>query len=206
MTEATPKKATRTRKPAAKKTTTTTKKAASLDLPTNPLLFEIFDLCSRQRSKAKKVEVLQKYGSPAVKSVLIWNFDETVLSALPEGDVPYAEPEEQLKYEGSLSEKIAVESRTMYQDGSFSLGTSDPGAKTTITAQAKNLYHFIVGGNGGLSSMRRESMFINLLQSLHPLEAEIICLVKDGRLGEQYKITQEIVAEAFPTIRWGGRS
>lgn len=204
MTEATTKKATRTRKPAAKKTTT--KKAASLDLPTNPLLFEIFDLCSRQRTKAKKVEVLQKYGSPAVKAVLIWNFDDSVISALPEGDVPYAEPEDQLKYEGSLSEKISIESRTMYEDGSFSLGTNDPGAKTTITAQAKNLYHFIQGGNTGLNSMRRESMFINLLQSLHPLEAEIICLVKDGKLGEHYKITQEVVAEAFPTIRWGGRS
>ena len=206
MTEATAKK-TRTRKTSASKTTTTAKrKPVSLELPKNPLLFEVFDLASRQRTKAKKVEVLQKHASLSVKSVLIWNFDETVISALPEGDVPYGDPEDQLKYDGTLSEKIAVESRQMYEDGSFSLGTSDPGAKTTIRAQTKNLYHFVKGGNNGLSPMRRESMFINLLQSIHPLEAEILCLVKDKRLEEKYKITKEVAAEAFPDIRWGGRS
>ena len=49
-------------------------------------------------------------------------------------------------------------------------------------------------------------MFINLLQGLHPLEAEIVCLVKDKKLSDKYKITQAIVAEAFPQINWGGRS
>jgi aromatic ring-opening dioxygenase LigB subunit len=49
-------------------------------------------------------------------------------------------------------------------------------------------------------------MFINLLQGLHPLEAEIICLIKDKKLEEKYKITKEVVAEAYPDISWGGRS
>ena len=57
-----------------------------------------------------------------------------------------------------------------------------------------------------MSSIRRETMFINLLQGLHPLEAEIICLVKDKKLEEKYKISKEIVSEAFPQIVWGGRS
>ena len=67
-------------------------------------------------------------------------------------------------------------------------------------------YNFIKGGNDGLSILRRENIFINLLQGLHPLEAEIICLVKDKKLSDRYKITKEIVAEAFPQITWGGRS
>jgi hypothetical protein len=49
-------------------------------------------------------------------------------------------------------------------------------------------------------------MFINVLQGLHPLEAEILILTKDKKLGEKYKITREIVAEAYPEIKWGGRS
>jgi len=57
-----------------------------------------------------------------------------------------------------------------------------------------------------LSSIRRESMFINLLEGLHPLEAEVLCLVKDKKLSDKYKITQDVVAEAYPQIRWGGRS
>ena len=49
-------------------------------------------------------------------------------------------------------------------------------------------------------------MFINILEGLHPLEAEIVVLVKDKKLEDKYKITQEIVAEAYPDITWGGRS
>ena len=49
-------------------------------------------------------------------------------------------------------------------------------------------------------------MFINLLQGLHPLEAEILCLVKDKKLETKYKITKEIVGQAYPDIEWGGRS
>ena len=76
MTEATVKKTTRTRKASTSpKTTTAKRKPASLDLPKNPLMFEVLDLVSRQRSKAKKVEVLKKYESLPLKSILIWNFD-----------------------------------------------------------------------------------------------------------------------------------
>ena len=62
------------------------------------------------------------------------------------------------------------------------------------------------GGNDGLSSLRKETMFINLLQGLHPLEAEIICLVKDKKLETKYKISKDVVSDAFPDIIWGGRS
>jgi hypothetical protein len=67
-------------------------------------------------------------------------------------------------------------------------------------------YNFVKGGNDGLSSLRRETMFINILQGLHPLEAEILCLVKDKKLQTKYNITQAVVSEAYPDIQWGGRS
>jgi len=204
MTEAT--KPVKGRKPSASKATTTAKrKPVSLELPRHPLMFEILDLVSRQRTKAKKIEALRKHECLTLKSIFIWNFDETVLSQLPQGDVPYGEQDEQLKYGGSLSDSITEKSRNMYQNGNFSLGNTDANAHTTLRAQTKNFYHFVQGGNPGLSSLRRESMFINLLQSVHPLEAEIMVLVKDGNLEDSYKITKEIVSEAFSDIRWGGR-
>ena len=49
-------------------------------------------------------------------------------------------------------------------------------------------------------------MFIQMLEGLHPEEAKIICLVKDKSLTEKYKITKDIVAEAFPDIRWSDRT
>ena len=70
-------------------------KVATLDLPKQPLVFEVLDLANKQRSKAKKVEVLKKYEELHLKIVLKWNFDETIQSALPPGEVPYSSYDEQ---------------------------------------------------------------------------------------------------------------
>ena len=184
----------------------TTTKAASLELPKYPFAFEVLDLVSRQRSKAKKVEVLKKYEHPSLKAVFIWNFDETIKSALPPGDVPYSGFEDQATYSGSLTTKIDEEVRKMHETGSFSMGTSDSQGRTTIRREYKHFYHFVKGGNDSMSGVRRETMFINVLEGLHPLEAEIVCLIKDKKLSDKYKITKEIVSEAYPDINWGGRS
>tara|TARA_S200002703_G_C3736564_1_gene226432 strand:+ start:249 stop:833 length:585 start_codon:yes stop_codon:yes gene_type:complete len=186
-----------------KKTTTT--KSTSLELPKNPFVFEVLDLASKQRSKAKKIEVLKKYRDNGLVAVLIWNFDETITSLLPEGEVPYSGFEDQTKSNGGLTTKITEEVRRMHETDSFSMGSSDKNGHTTIRREFKNFYHFLKGGNPGLSAIRRETMFINILEGLHPLEAEIICLVKDKKLTDKYKITKEIVSEAYPDITWGGR-
>ena len=198
-----------------KSTTTSRKKTASPrkraapavipDLPANPFVFEIFDIASKQRSNAKKVEALQKFAHPCVKSLFIWNFDETVQSALPAGDVHYAAVDEQDSFKGTLSEKIADAVEKMGEMGSRSLGSQDQG-RTSIRKEYTKFYNFVKGGNDGLSSLRKETMFINLLQGLHPLEAEIICLVKDKKLETRYKISKDVVSDAFPDIIWGGRS
>ncbi len=86
-----------------------------------------------------------------------------------------------------------------------SLGASDQG-KSSIRKEYQRFYNFVKGGNDGLSSLRRETMFINVLQGLHPLEAEILCLVKDKNLQSKYKITKDLVSSAYPDINWGNRS
>ena len=146
-------------------------------LPVNPFISEILDLVSKQRSAAKKVEVLQEYRTDALTAVLIWNFDDTALSLVPEGDVPY-------------------------EKNDVPVGTDH----TSLRREWKNLYHFVQGGNTTLSPIRRETMFIQMLEGLHPEEAALLCLVKDKQLGKKYKITKEMVSEAFPDITWGGRS
>tara|TARA_R100001082_G_scaffold71128_1_gene40548 strand:+ start:48 stop:641 length:594 start_codon:yes stop_codon:yes gene_type:complete len=194
-----------------KTTKKTTKPKASLkvktlpELPRQPFVFEVLDLVSKQRSKAKKIEVLRKYDEQHIRRVLIWNFDESIISILPEGDVPYADPEDQVTYSGTLSTKLTEEVRSMHDKGNFSLGVSDQQGHTTIRRESKNFYRFVRGGDDKLNSIRRETMFINILQGLHPLEAEIVCLIKDKRLSDKYKITKEIVAEAYPSIQWGTR-
>ena len=197
-----------TTKKTTSKTKTTSKKTISFvvdNLPRNPLAFEVFDLVSRSRSKAKKVEVLRKYDDQSLRRVLVWNFDTSIQSILPEGPVPYVGYDEQNTYSGTLSTKISQEVRTMHETGNFSLGVSDQQGHTTIRRESKNFYHFVHGGNDGMSNIRRETMFINILQGLHPLEAEIVCLVKDGNLSDVYKITREVVEQEYPNIVWGDR-
>ena len=182
-----------------KKTTTDTIET----LPTNPFVFEILELASKQRSNVKKAEVLKTYEHDSVKSILIWNFDETVISLIPEGAVPYGGATEQTVYSGSLSENLAREAK----GGESATGQDLNGrGRTSLRREYQNLYHFVKGGNDTLSTIRREMMFINILEGLHPKEAELLCLVKDKQLQTKYKITLDNVKMAFPDITWGGRS
>ena len=207
---------TTTKKTTTRKKSTVTKKPATKakpkvitqsipDLPNNPFVYEVFDAVSQQKSNGKKVEVLQRYADPSLKAVLIWNFDESITSLLPPGEVPYGSNLEDEMATGTLSDKINDAVGKMGEMGSNSLGSQDQG-RTTIRKESKNFYNFIKGGNNALSSLRRETMFINILQGLHPLEAEILILVKDKDLESKYKISKAVVSQAFPDIQWGGRS
>ena len=145
-------------------------------LPSNPLLSEVLAKVSKQRTKAKKIQVLKENESLHLKSVLIWNFDDTVVSVLPEGPVPYDKNE-------------------------APAGTEH----TYLAHEHKVLYNFIKGGNDFLKPVKREQLFLQLLEGLHEDEAEVICLMKDKKLTDKYKITKTVVTEAFPDIEWGGR-
>ena len=84
----------------SRKPRTTTKKQFTVKaepetLPQNPFVFEILELASKQRAKAKKVETLQTYDHISLKSIFIWNFDQSVISLLPEGEVPYGDSDDQ---------------------------------------------------------------------------------------------------------------
>jgi len=174
------------------------KKVVPLDsLPQHPFVHEVLELASSQRANARKVEALQKYGEDSVKVILKWNFDDNIVSAVPEGEVPYGEEEDQLVYTGSLSENIAKEAAG---GDSATAQDMDGRGRTTLRREWKNLYHYVRGGNDALTKTRREMMFINLLKGLHPKEAELLVLVKDGRLEDKYKISKQNVMDAYPAM------
>lgn len=182
-----------------KKTTSSSPKTTN-QLPPNPLAFEVLQLVSKQRTNEKKIEILREYQHDSLKAIFIWNFDESVISMLPEGEVPYFGDDGA----STMSEKIqqAVE---FSEANSNSLGATDV-KYSTIRKEYTKFFNFIKGGNDSLNSLRRENIFINLLEGIHPLEAEILCLCKDKKLQTKYKITKEIVSEAYPDITWGNRS
>lgn len=140
------------------------------------LISEILQKAHNAKTKAEKIKILQDHQSAALKSVLIINYDESVISMLPEGTPPFTPNE-------------------------APAGTEH----TKLEHEARILHHFFKGGSN-ISGMKREQMFIQLLEGLHPDEAEVIIKAKDKELGKRYKVTKACVAEAFPSIQWGGRS
>lgn len=145
---------------------------------TRLLLSEVLRKVSNAKTKQEKINLLRQHNSTALRQILIWNFDETVKSMLPEGDVPYT-------------------------PNDAPAGTDH----TRLEHEYKGLYRFVKGGADSLPSLKRESMFVQLLEGLHAEEAELLVLVKDHKLTDKYKrITKAVIAEAFPQINWGGRS
>jgi len=141
------------------------------------LLSEVLRKVSNAKTKQEKINLLRKHNSNALRQLLIINFDDSVVSELPEGEVPYT-------------------------PNDAPAGTDH----TRLEHEYRGLYRFFKGG-AKLSGLKRESMFVQLLEGLHADEAELICLVKDGQLTSKYKrITKAVVSEAYPQIEWGGRS
>tara|TARA_B100000427_G_scaffold213583_1_gene178128 strand:+ start:57 stop:590 length:534 start_codon:yes stop_codon:yes gene_type:complete len=162
----------------AKKTRRPRKKpTVAKKLPSNPFMNEILELVDEQKSDAKKIAVLKEYECDILKSLFIWNFDDSVISLLPTGTVPYKPNENPL-------------------------GTDH----SSLRREQRNLYMFVKGGNDALSTIRRETIFIQMLEGLHPKEADIVVAVKDGNLEDMYDVPFEVVEDAYPDIQWGGRS
>ena len=154
----------------------TTKYTYAIDQVMQLLLNEVLQKVSNAKTKAQKVKLLQQHNTPALRQILIANFDDSVISMLPEGDVPF--------------EQNDVPEDTEH---------------TKLIHEYRKLYLFFKGG-ANLSQNRREMLFIQLLEGLHKGEAEVLCLMKDKKLGKRWKITKQCVEEAFPQINWGGRS
>ena len=110
----TPKTTRKTRTPAGSAAIKTKKIVKRVELPPNPFIHEILDHVEEQKTKAKKIAELRKYRDDSLTAILIWNFDSSVISAVPEGQVPYKENE-------------------------VPIGTDH----TSLRREWKNLFHFI---------------------------------------------------------------
>ena len=128
------KKSTSTRKTATKPRTVTVKKK---ELPPNPMVHELLEAVDSERVKSKKLELLRTHGDDSFKMVMIWNFDESVISVLPEGNVPYQPVEGDVQ----ASKEQGVPQRT------------------TIRNAARQFYRFVKGGDDQLNKIKRESIF-----------------------------------------------
>ena len=140
------------------------------------LMHEVLQKVSNAKTKKEKITLLERFNTPALRMLFIINFDESVVSLLPPGKVPYQVNE-----------------------------APDGSEHTILEKEARLLHHFFKGGSN-VSQNKRETMFIQMLEGLSAGEAEVLCLAKDKQVGKRWKITKACVTEAFPQIEWGGRS
>ena len=144
--------------------------------PMKLLMHEVLQKVSNAKTKKEKITLLEKFNTPALRMLFIINFDDSVVSLLPPGNVPYTPND-----------------------------SPDGTEHTILEKEARLLHHFFKGGSN-VSQSKRESMFIQMLEGLSAGEAEVLCLAKDKQIGKRWKITKACVTEAFPQIEWGGRS
>ena len=141
------------------------------------MISEVLRKAHNAKTKAQKIKILQDNNTQTLRSIFIMNYDESLVSRIPPGDVPYTPNE-------------------------APIGTEH----TRLELEARKLYYFVKGGADNLSRMQRENMFIQMIEGLHKDEAEVLCAVKDKALNKKYRITKATVQEAFPEINWGSRS
>ena len=141
------------------------------------LINEVLQKVSNAKTKDQKIKLLKEYNTNALRSILIANFDESIVSLLPPGEVPYTPNDAPEGTEHTVLEK-----------------------------EYRKLYLFFKGGSSTLKQSKREELFIQMLEGLSEGEAEVLVLVKDKKLGKRWKITKACVEQAFPQIQWGSRA
>ena len=134
-----------------------------------PLFSEILTRLGKIKTKKDKVTFLKQHNTDALRHIIKASFDPKIKWALPFGEVPFIPND-------------APE------------GTEH----NVLSYEARKLYHYIEGGNPQLSQNKREMMFVQLLEGLHPDEAEIVVAAKDKVLHQKYKgLSANVVKEAF---------
>ena len=139
------------------------------DATYNLSFHEILTKVNNAKDKPKKIEVLRKYDTNELRMFLKGAFSEKLEWLLPEGRPPYT-------------------------PNDAPVGTEH----TWLKQEVKRMFHFLKGGNPQLSQMKRDNMFIQMLEGLSKEEAELLIWAKDNELNKHYKgLTANLVKEAF---------
>tara|TARA_E500000318_G_scaffold91877_1_gene90281 strand:+ start:21 stop:485 length:465 start_codon:yes stop_codon:yes gene_type:complete len=139
------------------------------DATYNLSFHEILTKVNNAKDKPKKLEVLQKYDTNELRMFLKGAFDDKLEWLLPEGSPPYTPNE-------------------------APVGTEH----TWLKQEVKRMFHFLKGGNPQLSQMKRDNMFIQMLEGLSEEEAKLLVWAKDNELNKHYKgLTANLIKEAF---------
>ena len=134
------------------------------------LVSEILDKFEVAKTREEKIAVLKNNVTDPLLVLLRLNYDHMLKMDLPDGEPPFRKDTD--KPIGYNESSLQLELRRFYV-------WLDP--RTT------------------LPKLKKESLFVSLLEGIHWTEAEALCLAKDRKLHTKYKsLKEDIVREAFP--------
>ena len=149
------------------------------------LLSEVLQRVSSAKTKDQKVAILREYKSPALTKILLCNYAKNIKFVFPDGKTPYTpiERPKGVDHQYLFNEHRHIEKFIKKNLGRFQVYGCSGGPKPRI------------------QQLKKESLWVQLLENLHPEEAEILDLVKDKQLNKKYKITKQNVIDAFPELK-----
>ena len=127
------------------------------------------DVAAANSIKARKKVLLENESKP-LKELLKYAFHPDIKFALPPGKPPYK-----------------------------TIGSPEEYNPTYLYPSIRKFYLYIEGGHDGLTQLRREQLFVQMLESLHPKEAEVVIQIKDKKLNYR-GLTYKLVKTTFPEI------
>jgi len=148
------------------------------------LISEVLQRVSNAKTKAKKVEILQEYKTAALKKILLCNFSKRIAFCFPEGKTPYT-PNDRPK---GVDHTLLISEHRMLEKF----------IKKTINGVT--WYGCSNRTSPQMQQLKKENLWIQVLEGLHPEEASVLDLIKDKKLTDRYKITKQNVIDAFPEL------
>ena len=130
---------------------------------------EVLDEVNKRKTKAEKIQILKKYESWALKDIIRGSMDTSINWLLPTGAAPPYVP------------------------------SQEHSTPTSILREHKKFAYFAKGGKGpNLPMIKRETMFIGILEGIHPEDAKLCVDMINKKTPKG--LTKAIVNEAFPGL------
>lgn len=135
------------------------------------LVSEVLEEAGKIIKRDERIKFLQLNKSPGLTDILRIQYDDTIVSALPEGAPNYRQDDAPKDYQYTILNKAYTQFK----------------------------YFFKGPIANDMNPLKRESLFLNLLETLHVEEAELLIAAKDKKL-KCKGITKKLVRDAFPNL------
>ena len=148
------------------------------------LISEVLQRVSNAKTKDEKVNILKEYKTLALTKILLCNFAKNIHFVFPDGATPFT----------SLDVPKGIEHQLLITEHRL----IDKMIKKEVNGMV--LYGCSGKQQPAIQQLKKEALWIQLLETLHADEAELLDLVKDKKLTTRYKITKQNVVDAFPEL------